>query len=129
MEIIKKQPTRIFTKHCRIRFAERVLQVSKKIDLETYQKINYNSLNFEMKKRILGSVVIDDTELDSILLNYLKTTYSGQEYLFYLNNNVIFVAIKKEVPIFVTCYKKDGIVGGFHFSTLYNKYYYTGKLK
>lgn len=124
-----QQPPHIFTTHLRIRFAERVLQISKKKNLEEYESKNRRNLNFEIKKRILGAVVIDDSEIDSMLKSYLETSYGHHNYLFYLNNNVIFVAIKGESPTFVTCYKNDGMIGTFHFRDLYAKYYYTGKLK
>lgn len=94
-----------------------------------YELANRKNLNFEIKKRILGSVVIEDEEIDSMLRNYLQSTYGNHKYSFYLNGNVIFVAVKQETPMFVTCYKKDGRVGGFHFAELYSKYYHTGKLK
>ena len=125
----RKPLEHIFTTHLRIRFAERVMQLSKKKDLVKYESDHRKSLNFEIKKRISGSVVIDDSEIDSMFKSYLMTSYGHNNYLFYLNNNVIFVAIKQEPPIFVTCYKKDGRVGAFHFAELYNKYYITGKLK
>lgn len=126
---IYKPITHVFTTHMRIRFAERVLQISQKKDLKKYELANRKSLNFEIKKRIAGSVVIEDDEIDSMLRSYLQAAYGHHNYQFYLNNNVIFVAIKQEQPLFVTCYKKDGRIGAFHFADLYNKYYHTGKLK
>lgn len=128
-EKIFKPLTHIFTTHVRIRFAERVLQIPLKTDSEKYELANRKRLNFEIKTRIAGSVVIEDKEIDSMLRSHLQATYGHHNYQFYLNNNVIFVAIKQEPPLFVTCYKKDGRVGAFHFADLYNKYYHTGKLK
>jgi hypothetical protein len=121
----------IFTKHLRERFSERVLQLPKKKNIEEYAENNKKSLNFEIKKRLAGSVVIDDVEVDSLLKKYLKEEYGGNSYVFYLNNNVIYVGIKQDQgpPVIVTCYKKDGVIGEFHFAELYSKYYHTGKLK
>lgn len=121
---IFKPLTHIFTTHVRIRFAERVLQIPLKTDSEKYELANRKRLNFKIKTRIAGSVVIEDKEIDSMFRNYLQETYGHHNYQFYL-----IVAIKQELPLFVTCYKKDGGVGAFHFADLYNKYYHTGKLK
>lgn len=125
----RKPLEHVFTTHLRQRFAERVLQVPKKTNMEEYELKNRKNLNFEIKKRILGAVVIDDSEIDSMLRKHLQERYGHVNYQFYLNGNVIFVAMKQQPPVFVTCYKKDGRIGAFHFAELYNKYYHTGKLK
>lgn len=125
----RKPLEHVFTTHLRQRFAERVLQLPKKTDLELYEQKNRKGLNFEIKKRILGAVTVDDSEIDSMLRKHLQEKYGHSNYLFYLNGNVIFVAMKQTPPVFVTCYKKEGRIGTFHFAELYNKYYHTGKLK
>lgn len=124
-----KPPKMIFTKHMRVRFCERVLVLSKKVDLEDYENKNRKSLNFELKKRVSGCAVIEEHEVSSMLKDFIKKKHGDHTLRFYLGGKVIYVATMQKdpydndeiKPFFVTCYKKDGSVGEYYLKELYSR--------
>lgn len=105
----------IFTVHARKRFCERVLQLSKKINLDIYEQQNRYSLNLELKKRLAGAVKMEQ-EIDTKLLATLKHEHGDKKFIFFVNGKVIFVGVEdnsNSLPVIVTCYKTDGYIGWY----------------
>lgn len=116
----------------RQRFCERVLGLPKKTDIVDYEIKHRKWLNLELMKRIAGCVVIDESEVSSVLLKHIKEKHrSNYTMKFYLGGKIIYLATmcpdkydtnETVKPTFVTCYKKDGSVGEYYLQELYNRY-------
>lgn len=116
----------------RQRFCERVLSLPKKTNIVDYEFKHRKWLNLEIMKRVAGCVVIDESEVSSMLLKYVKEKHGSDFPMkFYLGGKVIYVAAMSPdkydehstiKPTFVTCYKKDGSVGEYYLQELYSRH-------
>lgn len=117
----------VFTTHMRQRFCERVLSLPKKTDYVKHEVTHRKWLNLELKKRIAGCAVVEEKDVPNFVLTRIKEKHGDFPLRFYLGGKVIYVASlskdpndnDKVKPFFVTCYKKEGAIGGYYLSDLY----------
>jgi hypothetical protein len=113
----------------RQRFCERVLCLPKKTDIAKHEATHRKWLNLEIRKRIAGCAIIEESEVPSLVVRRIKEKHGDYVLRFYLGGKVIYVASMskdpydndKVKPFFVTCYKKEGAIGDYYLSELYTR--------